>query len=63
MIMLKGQNKFFHKSKAHYTKCGINNSNLVKEFEKKKFADLAKMIREDWSDTEFKKIDEKNFQA
>ena len=45
MIMLKGQNKFFDKSKAHHTKSGFTNPYLAKEFEKKKFTDLVKMNR------------------
>ena len=43
--MLKGQNKFFNESKAHYTKSGFTKPYLAKEFEKKKFADLVKMMR------------------
>jgi len=50
MIMLGGQNKFFDRSKAHQVKSGFTNSHLAKEFEKKKFTDLNKMMIEDRSD-------------
>ena len=53
--MLRGQNKFFYRSKAYHAKGGFTNSYLAKEFEKKKFTDLVKMIWEDQSDPEFKK--------
>ena len=36
MIMLRGQNKFFYRSKAYHAKGGFTNSYLAKEFEKKK---------------------------
>ena len=52
MIMLRGQNKFFDGSKAHHTKSGFTNPYLAKEFEKKKFIDLVKMMREDRPDPE-----------
>ena len=63
--MLRGQNKFFYRSKAYHAKGGFTNSYLAKEFEKKKFTDLVKMIKEDWSDLQLKKIkiDENFFQA
>ena len=50
--MLKGQNKFFHGSKVHSFKSGFTNPYLAKEFEKKKFIDLVRMIREDRPDPE-----------
>ena len=53
--MLRDQNKFFYELKAHHTKSGCTNPNLAKEFEKKKFIDLVKMMREDRPDLEFKK--------
>ena len=62
MIMLRGQNKFFDGSKAHHTKIGFTNPYLAKEFEKKKFTDLFKMMTEDRPDPEFKeskKVDRK----
>ena len=55
VIMLRGQNKFFDGSKAQHTKSGFTNPYLAKEFEKKKFTDLIKMMREDRPDPEFKK--------
>ena len=55
MIMLRGQNKFFYRSKAYHATGGFTNSYLAKEFEKKKFTDLVKMMKEDWSDLQFKK--------
>ncbi len=55
MIMLRGQNKFFDGSKAHHTKSGFTNPYLAKEFEKKKFTDLVKMMSENRPDPEFKK--------
>ena len=45
IIVLKVQNKFFDRSKAHHAKSGFTNSYLAKEFEKKKFTDLVKMKR------------------
>ena len=36
MIMLRGQNKFFYRSKTYHAKGGFTNSYLAKEFEKKK---------------------------
>ena len=53
--MLRGQNKFFYRSKAYHAKGGFTNSYLGKEFEKKKFTDLIKTMREDRPDPEFKK--------
>ena len=55
MNMLRGQNKFFDGLKAHHTKSGCINPYLAKEFEKKKFIDLVKIMREDRPDPEFKK--------
>ena len=55
MIMLRGQNKFFDVSNAHHTKSRFANPYLVKEFEKKKFTDLVKMMREDRPCPELKK--------
>ena len=46
MFMIRGQNKFFDGSKAQHTKSGFTNPYLAKELEKKKIADLVKMIRE-----------------
>ena len=55
MIMLRDQNKFFDRSKAHHAKSGFIYSHLAKEFEnKKKFTDLVKMMREDRPDLKFK---------
>ena len=48
--MLRGQYKFFDISEAHQVKSGFTNSHLAKEFEKKKFTDLNKMMIEDRSD-------------
>ena len=45
MIMLRGQNKFYDESKAQHTKSGFTDLYLAKEFEKKKFTDLVKMMR------------------
>ena len=53
--MLRGQNKFFDGSKAHHIKSGFTNLCLAKEFEKKKFTDLVKMMRKDRPDPGFKK--------
>ena len=47
MIMHKGHNEFFGRSKAHHSKSGLTNPYLNKEFEKKKFRDLVKMIKRD----------------
>ena len=47
MIMLRGQNKFFDESKVHHTNSGLTNSYLFKEFEKKKFSDLIKIMSKD----------------
>ena len=55
MIMLKYQKKFFDGSKAHHTISGYTNPYLAKEFEKKKFIYLVKMMRENRHDPEFKK--------
>ena len=52
MIMFRGQNKFIDGSEAQHTKSGFTNPYLAKEFEKKKFIDLVKMMREDRSDPE-----------
>ena len=56
MIMLRGQNKFFDVSNAHHTKSRFANPYLVKEFEKKKFTDLVKMMKEDRPCPELKKL-------
>ena len=65
MIMLRGRKKLFDRSESYYYKGGFTNSYLAKEFEKKKFTDLVKMVRRDQSDLQFKKIKiyEKIFQA
>jgi len=55
MIMIRGQNKFFDVSKAYHTKSRFTNQYLAKEFEKKKFTDLVKMMRKDRPSPEFKK--------
>ena len=55
VIMLRGQNKFFDGWKALHIKSGFINPYLAKEFEKKKFTDLIKTMREDRPDPEFKK--------
>ena len=49
------QNKFFDASKAHQNKTGFTNPYLAKEFEKKKFIDLVKMVRENRHDPVFEK--------
>ena len=53
-IIHKGDNEFFDWSKAHRIKSGLANPYLAKEFEKKKFRDPVKMIKEDWPDPDFK---------
>ena len=53
--MLRVQSKFLDKSEARHTKSGFINPHLAKEFEKKKFTDLVKMMREDRPYPEFKK--------
>ena len=54
MIIIRGQNKFFDESKAHHTKSEFTNPYLVKEFEKKKFSYLVKIMIKDRPDPEFK---------
>ncbi len=53
--MLRVQSKFFDGSEARHPKSGFTNAYLAKEFEKKKFTDLVKMMRQNRPDPEFKK--------
>ena len=55
MIMFRVQSKFLDRSEVCHTKSGFTNAYLAKEFEKKKFTDLVKMMSQNLPDPEFKK--------
>ena len=51
--VLISQNKILDRLKSQHTKSGFTNPYLAKRFERKKFKDLVKMIKENRHVTEF----------